>query len=144
MKYYDNSHALQSPDNGGALSLHIACQRHDSVRVVKYLVGLDMTTLGAGDREGNTAIHYALHLDSDASLDEFDAVSVSKRNAEKKLPIDLLWESNAVEDGECVEFTECVFRLLKAYPETVANVGTVQSDLRRESSDSKKRKFGYE
>ncbi len=72
-----------------------------------------MTTLGTVDREGNTTIHYACrgakYQTIAMLLDEFDAVSVSKRNAEKKLPIDLLWESNAVEDGECVEHTECVF-----------------------------------
>ncbi len=31
-------------------------------------------------------------------LEEYDAVSVSRQNAHKKLPIDLLWESNVVED----------------------------------------------
>ncbi len=145
-----NPHALQSPDNGGVLPLHIACQYHESARVVKYLVGLDMTTLGTVDREGNTAMHYACrgakYQTIAMLLDEFDAVSVSKRNAEKKLPIDLLWESNAVEDRESVDYMECVFRLLKAYPETVVNVGNeVQSDLRRERlAMSKKRKFDRE
>ena len=38
-----------------------------------------------------------------------------------KLPIDLLWESNAVEDRESEEYTESVFRLLRAYPKTVLN-----------------------
>lgn len=35
------------------------------------------------------------------------------------LPIDLLWESNGVEDKECVEY-------MKAYPETVMNMAGVQ------------------
>ena len=52
-------------------------------------------------------------------LERYDAISVSKRNAHKKLPIDLLWESNEVFDRENVEYTESVFRLLKAYPGTV-------------------------
>ncbi len=55
-------------------------------------------------------------------LDKFDAMSVSKRNAQKKLPIDLLWESEAVGDRESIEYTDCVFRLLSAYPETAMNV----------------------
>jgi hypothetical protein len=50
-------------------------------------------------------------------LDKFDAVSVSKQNANKKLPIHLLWESSdrAVLDRESIEYTESVFRLLRAY-----------------------------
>ena len=54
-------------------------------------------------------------------MDKYDAVSVSKPNAQKKLPIDLLCESNEVLDRENVEYTESVFRLLKAYPETTMN-----------------------
>eukprot|EP00984_Skeletonema_dohrnii_P010075 scaffold3907_cov76-Skeletonema_dohrnii-CCMP3373.AAC.2 len=54
-------------------------------------------------------------------LEEYDAVSVLKRNAQKKLPIHLLWESNSVEDSESVEYSESVFRLLKAYPEMMMN-----------------------
>ncbi len=52
-------------------------------------------------------------------LEKYDAVTVSKRNSHKKLPIDLLWESNAVEDRESIEYTESVFRLLREYPEMV-------------------------
>ncbi len=36
-------------------------------------------------------------------MDEYDAASVSKRNVDKKLPVDLLWESIVVEDGEGIE-----------------------------------------
>jgi len=54
-------------------------------------------------------------------LEKYHAASVSKRNAQKKLPIDFLWESNEVEDRESVEYTESVFRLLKAYPEMMMN-----------------------
>ncbi len=52
-------------------------------------------------------------------LEDYDAVPVSRQSAHKKLPIDLLWESNAVEDRNGIEYVENVFRLLKAYPETV-------------------------
>ena len=118
-----NPTALQSPDDSGALPLHIACQHHDSLSVIQYLVRLDATTLDAMDREGNTALHYvcrgARHDIIALFLDEFNAVSVSKRNARKKLPIDLLWESNEVSDRESIEYTERSFRLLKACSETV-------------------------
>ena len=103
-----NPHAVHSPDNSSLLPLHITCQHHDSASVVEYLVeldtilGLDATSLGATGKAGNTALHYAClgaKYDTIALLlEKYDAVSVSKRNAQKKLPIELLWESNAVED----------------------------------------------
>jgi len=142
---------VQSPDNSGALPLHIACQHHESASVVQYLVGLDATTLDAVDEDGNTAIHLACCSGSyeiiALLLDKFDAVSVSKRNSRKKLPIDLLWESNVWEDKESVEYTESVFRLLTAYPETVMNIGIQKqpsASANCPSSSGKKRKFGNE
>ena len=119
-----NPNALQSADNNGALPLHVACQHHDSNDVINFLVGLDPSTLDAVDREGNTALHLACCGAKYGTivmlLGKYDAVSVSKRNADGELPIDLLWESiYAVGDRESIEYTESVFRLLKAYPETV-------------------------
>ncbi|KAK1734147.1 ankyrin repeat domain-containing protein [Skeletonema marinoi] len=120
-----NPSAIRTFDRSGLIPLHVACRHHDST-VVQYLVGLDTTTLDAMDREGNTALHCAClgaEFDTIALLlDKYDAVSVSKRNAQKKLPIDILWDSNAVVNRESVEYTESVFRLLKAYPETVMNI----------------------
>jgi len=145
-----NIPAVQSPDNRGALPLHIACQHHESASVVQYLVGLDATTLDAVDRDGNTALHIACHFARHEIiallLDKFDAVSVSKRNNCKKLPIDLLWESNEVEDKESVEYTESVFRLLTAYPETVMNIGIQKESASANcpSQSGKKRKVGNE
>ena len=118
-----NPHALQSPDNNGALPLHIACEHHDSAKVVQYLAVLDEATLDALDRETNTALHCACRgakYDTIALLlEKYDAVSVSMRNVNGKLPIELLWESNAVNDRESVEYMECIFRLLKTYPEMI-------------------------
>ena len=123
-----NPSAVQSPDNSGALPLHIACQHHESsLSVVEYLLDLDATTLHTVDFDHNSVLHYAcrgVKYDTIALLlDKFDAVSVSKRNADKKLPIDLLFESNEVLDRESVQYTESIFRLLRAYPETVINLG---------------------
>jgi len=144
-----NPSAVQSPDNCGALPLHIACAHHESAIVIHYLVELDTTTLETVDRDGNTALHYACHganYDTiSLLLEKYDAVSVSKRNAHKKLPIDLLLESNEVLDRESVEYLESIFRLLRAYPETVMNISThamQQSSLAAfKSSGGKKRKF---
>jgi ankyrin repeat protein len=125
-----NPPALQTPDNSGALPLHVACQLHDSVNVVQYLVGLDATTLDAVDRDGNTALHLACHCARHEIiamlLEKYGAVSVSKRNTLKKLPIDLLWERSEVLDRESIEYTESVFRLLTAHPETLMNVNMKQ------------------
>eukprot|EP00984_Skeletonema_dohrnii_P023522 scaffold12609_cov132-Skeletonema_dohrnii-CCMP3373.AAC.7 len=139
-----NPLAAQSPDNSGALPLHVACEHHDSPRVVQYLIGLDTTTLDAVDRDGNTALHYACRSAQydmiRLLLDKYDAVSVSKRNAQKKLPIDLLWESNEVLDRGSIEHTESVFRLLKAYPEIVMNID-MNISAADPSQNGKKRKF---
>ncbi len=120
--------AILSRDNSGALPLHIASQQHNSANVIQYFVRLDTSTLAAADNDGNTALHYACrsarHEIIALLLGKHVAVSVSRRNAHGKLPIDLLWESNSVEDRESVEYTDSVFRLLKAYPETVPNADT--------------------
>eukprot|EP00984_Skeletonema_dohrnii_P010939 scaffold4312_cov149-Skeletonema_dohrnii-CCMP3373.AAC.1 len=135
-----NPAAAQSPDNSGRLPLHVACEHHASPSVVQYLVGLDISTLSSVDSEGNTALHYACRgarYDTIAMfLDKYDAVSVSKRNAQKKLPIDLLWDSNEVLDRESIEYTESVFRLLKAYPETL----TINIDMNMEPDVTQMRK----
>ena len=53
-------------------------------------------------------------------IEKYDAASVSTRNVDGKLPIDLLWESNAVEERESVEYTGSIYQLLRAYPEVSA------------------------
>ena len=119
-----NPIAVQTADNDGALPLHLATQHHDSTKVVDYLIGLDPTTLTTVDGNGNTALHYACrgakHEIIALLLEEYDAVAVSKRNALNKLPIHLLFESNAVTDREeDAKYAESIFQLLRAYPETV-------------------------
>ena len=118
-----NPSAIRNFDNNGAIPLHVACEHHNSANVVEYLVSLGDITLDTIDREGNAVLHYACRgakYDTIALLlEKYDAVSVSKRNDHGKLPIDLLWESNAVDDRESPEHLETVFQLLRAYPEMV-------------------------
>ncbi len=144
-----NPRAVQSSDNNGAIPLHIACQHHNSASIIRYLVGLNTSTLDVVDRGGNTALHYACrsarHEVIAMLLEKYDAVSVSKRNAHKKLPVDLLWESDLVSDRKSIEYTESVYRLLRAYPEMITSVGKqVQSTLACPSENEKKRKFGHD
>eukprot|EP00984_Skeletonema_dohrnii_P017202 scaffold7783_cov85-Skeletonema_dohrnii-CCMP3373.AAC.3 len=143
-----NLSAIRSIDDSGRLPLHVACAHHNSASVIQYLIGLANVTLDAIDRQGNTVLHYACRgakYDTIALLLEtYDALSVSKRNAHGKLPIDLLWESSEVLDRESTEYTESVFRLLKVYPETVMNIGIKKYQSASASRNGKKRKFGRE
>ena len=58
-------------------------------------------------------------------LENYDRVSVSKRNDDGKLPIEVLLESNKVFDRQNSEYIDCVFRLLKvkAHPHTLMSFG---------------------
>eukprot|EP00984_Skeletonema_dohrnii_P030956 scaffold22890_cov109-Skeletonema_dohrnii-CCMP3373.AAC.3 len=146
-----NPSAIRNVDISCAMPLHVACEYHDSPTVVQYLVELDTTTLGTVDSQGNTVLHLACRGAKYETialiLDKYDAVSVSKRNAHKKLPLDLLWESNEVQDRESIEYTESVFRLLKAFPELLMNTGKpMQSSASAACPGQtvKKRKLGHE
>ena len=147
-----NPSAIRNFDNNGLIPLHVACEHHSSPSVVQYLLGLDKRTLRAVDYHNNTALHYACRgakYDTIALLlENHDAASVSKRNTHDKLPIELLWESDAVEDRENIDYTDTIFRLLKAYPETLSNVGTqLQLTLAtcpNQIGNGKKRKYGSE
>ena len=119
-----NPSALRTLENSFALPLHIACQHHDSASVVQYLLSIDEAALEIVDKQWNTVLHYACcgakHDTIALLLEKYDAASVSKRNAHGKLPIDMLWESSAVEDRESVEYMGSIFQLMRAYPEMVA------------------------
>ena len=119
-----NPSAIREIDNRGMMPLHIACQYRVSPAVVEYLINLNEVTLGAVDEEGNAALHYACcganHAIIALLLDRYGSISVSKRNAHKQLPIDLLLQSkNEASDKESVEYTESIYRLIRAYPEAL-------------------------
>jgi ankyrin repeat protein len=145
-----NPTAVETPDNSGALPLPVAIQHHDSSKIVDYLVGLDPNTLTAVDRMGNTALHLACRCakyDTIALLlEKYDAVSVSQSNLYNKLPIHLLFESNAVVNREDdIKYLETVFQLLRANPETVMLPGDERQQSipqgGRPSRNGKKRKY---
>ena len=68
-------------------------------------------------------MHYACrgakHATISLFLEEYGGISVSKRNARNQLPVHLLLESNAVRDRGDTKYLECIYRLLRAYPETL-------------------------
>ncbi len=145
-----NPSVIRTLDSNFAMPLHVACAQHESASVVQYLIGLDAVTLRAVDYDNNTALHYACRGEKydtiSMLIEKHGAVSVSKRNANKKLPIDLLFESSEVLDRESIEYTESIFRLLKAYPETIMNcIVNVKQEARWDdcsSQNANKRKFG--
>ena len=118
-----NPLAIRTSDNLGGLPLHVACYHHESTKVVDYLIGLDPNTLTAVDRVGNTPLHVAcLGASYDIIsllLQNYGALSVSKRNVHNKLPIDKLFESGSVSDREGIDYIGSIFQLIRAYPESV-------------------------
>eukprot|EP00986_Skeletonema_menzelii_P019806 scaffold29173_cov154-Skeletonema_menzelii.AAC.2 len=145
-----NPSAIRNIDDCGALPLLVACEHHVSTSVIQYLLDLNIRTLKAVDYDNNTALHYACRGGKYETitllLEKYDALAASKRNAQNKLPIELLWESDAVLDRESIEFTGSVFRLLKAYPEVIMSVGYV--NMKRQAKlgegpyqNGKKRKY---
>ncbi len=125
--------AISCADNRGMLPLHVACQYHDSASVVEYLIGIDPTIVCTEDFEHNTALHHACcgaKYDTIALLlGKYGGISVSKRNADRQLPIDLLLQnknevvhkmgSPQVMHRERTHYTDSIFQLIRAYPEIV-------------------------
>ena len=118
-----NPSAVQTPDNGGALPLHLTCQHHNSTCIVEYLTNLDPTSLCAIDGEGSTSLHCACRgakLETIALLlGKYGGVSVSKRNMNNQLPIHVLLESKEVSDREDTNYVESIYRLVRAFPDTL-------------------------
>jgi ankyrin repeat protein len=118
-----NPSATRNLDDSLTLPLHIACQHHESADVARYLINRDSLALEAVDRQGNTVLHHACRGAKYGTiallLEKYGAVSVSKRNTQNQLPIDLLFESEAVIDRGGTEYTESIYRLIRAHPETV-------------------------
>ena len=79
-------------------------------------------------------------------LEKYDAVSTSKQNADGKLPLHILIESNEVVDRESIEYTESIFRLPRAYPETVYNMHEIEEGVSTSDDcsvhDNKRRRLG--
>jgi len=116
-----NPSALRVVTNIGALPIHIACQ-FSSAKVVKYLLEDDGgRTLQYKDMNEDSPLHYACrggNLSVVKYLLNRNVPSVSDRNVDNKLPFHLLCESEEV-DKDSTEYTETLYLLLLANPETV-------------------------
>ena len=87
---------------------------------------MDKSTLNIADLKGNAASHHACRVANckaiNLILGKYAAISVSNRNSDKKLPIELLLlESNSAvdQDRESIEYVESIFNLLVANPQTL-------------------------
>ena len=119
-----NPAALQTPNKDGAVPLHLAVQSRRSPDAIQILINhdSDRNTISIADSNGNTALHYAC-LGANYELialllENYGPLSVSKRNLEGKLPLQLLlFETDSVGDRESTRYTESIYRLLRAFPE---------------------------
>jgi len=118
--------AVHAPNDSGMLPLDTACHS-STLGVVKYLSDLVPDHLNRCDRNKNYPLHHACRggkcevisylLDRPMS-----SASVSERNADDKLPIHLFCEHlRCCHRYDLPEYTETIWRLLSAYPETVLN-----------------------
>ncbi len=135
-----NPSAISCADNKGMMPLHVACQYHESASIVEYLISLNEVALRTTDEEENTALHHACigasHEIIALLIAKHGLLSVAKRNAHNQLPIDLLLQNkNEVSDKQSVEYTESIYRLLRAYP-----VALMHYDLGQTGSEQNKKK----
>ena len=123
--------------------MHLAC-RHNFPTVVEYLADLNAVVLQRINDDGDTPLHYACRnakYDTIALLlDKYEAVSVFRKNFDQKLPIELLIESDSAIDRESIEYTECIFRLVRAYPDTVSALLNQQPAMAVGQSQNKKKR----
>ena len=119
-----NPGALQTPNKDGAVPLHLAVQSRRPCEIIQILINhdSDRKAISIADSKGNTALHYAC-LDANYEiiallLENYGPLSVSKRNLEGKLPLQLLlFETDSVGNRESTRYTDSVFRLLRAFPD---------------------------
>jgi len=123
-----NPDAINVPDGYGVVPLDLACQ-FSTVEVAKYLeelIGNDR--LNACDVNKNFPLHHACRGGNCKVIEyllerPMSSASVSERNVDDMLPVHLFCEfvKGRWCEGETPEYTETIWRLLTAYPETVLN-----------------------
>ena len=122
-----NPSALRVISNIGALPIHIACQ-FSSSKVVKHLVELDEgRTLHYNDMKKDSPLHYACRggnlgvVKYVLSEHTSSLLSSAEVNEKGELPIHMLYEAvkDMVNIADNTEYTEIIWRMLLASPETI-------------------------
>lgn len=120
--------AIATPDNRGCIPLHLACGSNASIEVVRYLTDswtdTNEDTLARKDENDEIALHKACRRGDSRIIEylmEKCMGSISSRNNCNLLPVHLLCDSfgKSSKTLESEEYTQTVFKLLLAYPETV-------------------------
>ena len=105
-------------DSNELLPIHLACCLSTS-DVVQYLVELDQSVLEDRDDSGNNLLHIACKMGNCGAIKYLSQTSlVSTENNDGLLPIHLLCARSG--EQESTEYTESIWRLLVAHPETVS------------------------
>mmetsp|Transcript_15285 Transcript_15285/g.34435 ORF Transcript_15285/g.34435 Transcript_15285/m.34435 type:complete len:761 (-) Transcript_15285:22-2304(-) len=121
------SEAVNVKDRNGCLPIHVACRRGVlPVECIKLLGALDNTTVQSADNDSELPLHKACrggHLEIINYLLEKYAPASGMRNASGYLPIHIICRKSEKKRKLSVidtpEYTETVFRLLRAHPEAV-------------------------
>lgn len=121
-----NPSATRISDHSGLTPLHIACQS-SSVSVVMWLAEFDEDCLCIVDALGDTPLHKACRRgerDIVNNLLEKSITAISVQNLRGELPIHALLEAGYANDRP--EYTEAIWRLLRAYPECLMEPGQTE------------------
>jgi len=112
-------------DNNGFTPVHIACKIGVPFDIFHCLVYRDSRPLSIHDNRGELPLHKACrasHLHLIKEIIDLQPASVSVRNNQNELPIFILCKRSGKdkEVRESVEYTETIWKLLLAHPETVS------------------------
>ena len=121
----DKQDLLQMRDGRGRLPLHAACEGQTSLDAVEYLVDGNEGNLTVQDDCGELPLHKSCRVGNLSLINylvERDMRSVSTRNHKNELPVFLL--CNRLHKNrdmlESFGYTEIIYKLILAHPETVS------------------------
>jgi len=117
--------ATLAVDSNGFTSLHVACKHGVPLDIFNYLICINSHLLTMQDNRGELPLHKACrggHLHLIKEIIDLQPASVSVRNNRNELPIFILCKRSGKDDEvrESVEYTETIWKLLLAHPETVS------------------------
>ena len=117
---------VRSVTREGWLPLHHACE-YTTVDIVEYLIDQDPATLNACCNKNDSPLHHACYTGNCEVviylLDTHSMASVSERNTDNKLPIQILRDATDLVWGlvDTPAYLGAMWRLLLAYPESILN-----------------------
>ena len=117
--------ATLAVDSNGFTSLHVACKYGVPLDIFNYLICINSHLLTVQDNRGELPLHKACrggHLHLIKEIIDLQPSSVSVRNNMNELPVFILCKRSGKdkEVRDSVEYTETIWKLLLAHPETVS------------------------